>query len=281
MRRRGLASVYGFIMIYLLVIASLQALSLTLSSGESAEAAAQQAAQVQQSRSLEHLKVSLSQGGNVTIVNDGLITSVATLLLIQEKTGSRTLSVGASLPVGATTLVQVGPSPTSVAVVTKLGDVFPASVGGSSQPSGVLKTLVSVVGGPGVDAQLYQNPSDPTRYFLSAGTAASAFSSQTGLKQWSFDAGQGEVTDVLPLTGGTVYVSDGYYGDIFTSNLYRLSSSGSVTSTYSMRLLRLYTTIEVQYPNNGQPPYPVGLQPVQKGADSLYAYYDGWFLSST
>ena len=48
-----------------------------------------------------------------------------------------------------------------------------------------------------------------------------------------------------------------------------------------MRLLRLYTTVEVQFPNNGQPPYPVGSQPVQKGTDGLYAYYDGWFLSSS
>jgi len=88
------------------------------------------------------------------------------------------------------------------------------------------------------------------------------------------------VTDVLPLSDGGVYVSDGYFGNQFSSNLYRLTSSGTSVGTYSMRLLRLYNSIEVQYPDNDQPPYPLGSQPVLKAEDGLYAYYDGWFFSS-
>src|SRR5689334_22661061 len=82
-RRAGLSSAYGFIMIYLLVIASLQAVSAALSSSERADAAAQHAGQVAQMRSLERLQVGLSRGGNVTITNDGLIPSKLSFLLLQ------------------------------------------------------------------------------------------------------------------------------------------------------------------------------------------------------
>ncbi|MDA4115966.1 MAG: hypothetical protein OK442_05370 [Thaumarchaeota archaeon] len=281
-RRGGLSSVYGFIMIYLLVIASLQAVSSALSSGENADAAAQQAGQVAQMRSLEHLNVGMS-GGNVTVTNNGLIPSRLSFLLLQNSTLSKELPVDDSLPVGSSVVIEAASSgafPSSVAVVTSLGDVF-ATAPSSAPSGGSWKTLEAGVGGPGIDMQVYQNPSDPTRFFVSEGSSAHAYSSLTAAPIWSFDAGEGEVTDVLPLSDGTTYVSDGYFGDQFTSNLFELTASGVSAASYSMRLLRLYTTIEVQYPNNGQPPYPVGSQPVQKGTDGLYAYYDGWFLASS
>jgi len=280
--RTGLASVYGFIMIYLLAMASLEAISMSVSSDQQEEAAAQQAGQVSQTRSLERLSVSLSQEGNVTITNDGLIPSEVAFLLLQGAASSRLLRDAAPLAVGATTVVDLpSPPPVAVAVVTSLGDVF-ASVPSSGPSMGAgTKTLLAGVGGPGVDAQVYQNPSDPSRFFVAAGQTASAYSTATGARLWAFDAGEGEVTDVLPLSDGGVYVSDGYYGDQFTSTLFGLTSSGASALSYTMRLLRLYTTVEVQFPNNGQPPYPVGSQPVQKGADGLFAYYDGWLLSSS
>jgi len=281
-RRTGLSSVYGFIMIFLLVVASLQAISNALSSSESADAAAQQAGQVAQMRSLERLQVKLS-GGNVTITNDGLIPSQLSFLLLQNSSVSEELAVQDSLEVGASVVVAAGSAsfPSSVAAVTSLGNVF-ASSPSTGQSSVVgLKTLEAALGGPVVDAQLYQNPSDPSRFFVSAGSSAVAFSASTGARLWSFNASEGEVTDVLPLSDGGVYVSDGYYGDQFSSSLFRLSSSGTSTFAYTMRLLRLYTTVEIQYPNGGQPPYPVGSQPVQKGTDGLYAFYDGWFFSSS
>jgi hypothetical protein len=283
-RRSALSSIYGFIMIYLLVIASLQAISLSLSSSHNAEAAAQQAGQVAQLRSLEHLRVGLTRGGNVTIDNDGLIPSSLSLLLLQNSSLSRELPLRQSLAVGASVVVEAplsGSFPSSVAVVTSLGDVFASAASSASTRSGNWKTLWADLGGPGVDGQLYQNPSDPTRFFVTAGPSASAFSALKGTQLWSFNASQGEVTDVLPLSDGGVYVSNGYYGDQFTSNLYRLSSSGTSVWTYSMRLFRLYTALEVQFPDGDPAPYPVGSQPVQKGADGLYAYYDGWFFSSS
>ncbi len=280
--RSGLSSIYGFIMIYLLVIASLQAVSTSLSSSQVAEAAAQQAGQVSQMRSLEHLRVTMSTGGNVTITNDGLIPSSLSFLLMQNSSLSRELSLQKPLPVGASVSLGTSPTvsfPTSVAAVTSLGNVF-ASSAGATPSGGIWRTLLPLVGGPGVDAQLYQNPADQTRFFLSVGPSASAFSASKGTELWTFNAGQGEVTDVLPLSDGGVFVSDGYYGDQFTSSLYRLTSSGTSVWTYSMRLLRLYSALEVQFPDNDQPPAPLGSQPVQKGQDGLYAYYDGWFFSS-
>jgi hypothetical protein len=283
-RRSGLSSVYGFIMMYLLVIASLQAVSTALSSSEKADAAAQQAGQVGQMRSLERLEVGLLRGGNVTITNDGLIPSQLSYLLLQNSSVSRELPVQDSVAVGASVVVNAGSTnsfPSSVAVVTSLGNVFASSPSSASSSGGAWRTLEASVGGPDVDSQLYQNPSDPSRFYVSEGPSAFAYSTLTGGQIWSFDAGQGEVTDVLPLADGSAYISDGYYGDQFTSNLFGLTPSGTSVSTYTMRLLRLYTTVEVQFANNGQPPYPVGSQPVQKAADALYAYYDGWFFSSS
>jgi hypothetical protein len=282
-RRAGLSSVYGFIMIYLLVIASLQSISSALSSGESADAAAQQAGQVAQLRSLEHLRVGVSREGNVTITNDGLIPSELSFLLLQNSTVSRELPLQDSLAVGASVVVISGATstfPTSVVVVTSLGDVFATSPSASSPPGGVWKTLEVAIGGPDVDAQLYQNPSDPAHFFLAEGPSAFAYSTETGAQLWSFDAGEGEVTAVLPLSDGSAYVSDGYYGDQFTSTLFRVTSSGLPAQSYTMRLLRLYTSVEVEFANDAQAPYPVGSQPVQKGTDALYAYYDGWLFSS-
>jgi len=275
--KRGLASVYGFIMIYLLVMASLQAISEVMSSSDSAQEATQQAAQLGQERSLERLSVGLS-GGNVTVTNNGLIPSEVSFLLARNSSGSREVAVGKQLGVGSTLVLAAGGA-SGVAVVTGLGDVFQSSQ--SSSPSPGAKTLDGAVGGPDVDAQIYQNPDDPGRFFLAQGPTVEAYSASQGSQAWSFDAGQGEVTDVMPLSDGGVYVSDGYYGDQFTADLYDLQPSGSVQSTYSMRLFRLWTTVEVQYPNGGLPPWPAGSQPVEKGADSLYSYYDGWFFSSS
>jgi len=280
--RAALSSVYGFIMIYLLVIASLQAISVSLSSSQSAESAAQRAGQVAQMRSLEHLRVGISRGGNVTIANDGLIPSSLSYLLTQSSSVSRALPLRQTLSVGTSVVVGARPALSflSVAVVTSLGNVFASSR--SSAPSGgTWKTLIASIAGPGVDAQLYRNPNDPARFFLSAGSSAYAFSALQGAELWSFNESQGTVTDVLPLSDGGVYISDGYFGDHFSSSLSRLTSSGTPSWTYSMRLLRLYSALEIQFPDNDQPPSPLGSQPVQKGMDGLFAYYDGWFFSSS
>lgn len=279
--RRAVSSVYGFIVIYLLVMASLQAISLALSAGEGADEAAQRAQQVDQLRTVERLAVTLS-GGNLTVTNDGLIPSSLSSMLLRNSSVSRVVSLDDSLPVGASVVEDLAasmPFPTTAAVVTTLGNVFEATVS-SAGPRGAFKVLGSAVGGPDIDAQIYQNPADPTRFFLAVGSSAFAFSSSTGKELWSFNASQGEVTDVLPLSDGGVYVSDGYFGSQFTSDLYRLSSAGTCLATYSMRLLKLWTTVEIQYPNGGLPPWPFGSQPVDKGEDSLFAYYDGWFFSS-
>lgn len=271
-------------MIYLLVIASLQALSMTISSNATAESAAQHAGQVNQMRSLEHLRVTLSRGGNVTISNDGLILSVLAVLLTQNSTISRQLSMGQqSLPVGSTMTLSAKPAgafPSTVAVVTSLGNVFASSPASPSSSGGNWKTLQTSANLPAIDEQIFQNPADPSRFFLSAGSSVSAYSTARGTQLWSFDAGQGLVTDVIPLSDGTAYVSNGYYGNQFSSSLFRLTSSGTSVWEYTVRLFRLYNALESQFPDGDVPPTPVGSQPVEKGVDSLFAYYDGWFFST-
>src|SRR5256885_15167437 len=101
-------------MIYLLVIASLQAISLSRSSSQSAESAAQRAGQVAQMRSLEHLRVGISRGGNVTIANDGLIPSSLSYLLTQNSSVSRALPLRQTLSVGTSVVVGAGPALSSL-----------------------------------------------------------------------------------------------------------------------------------------------------------------------
>ena len=274
--RRALSSIYGFIVVYLLVLASFQVMTSAVSSQAAVVDAYQESQELGQSRSLEHLTLSAS-GKNVSMTNDGLIPSVVSYLLLRNASGSTVVPVGRSLEIGSS-LSEVARGSSSVSAVTSLGNVFTLDVAPSSQSS--WKSWQGV-GGPEVDMQLFQNPSDPTRFFATVGPWVYAFSSSSGELLWSFDGGTGEATDVLPLSNGYVYASMGYSGSSRVATLYELSSAGSVVNTYSMRLLRLYTAVQIQYPNGGLPPFPVGSEPVQRGADSTYVAYDGWFFSSS
>jgi hypothetical protein len=119
------------------------------------------------------------------------------------------------------------------------------------------------------NAQLYQSPYDNSSFFLADGSNVYAFSSSGSLK-WSFDAGLGYVTDVLPLSGGDVYVSDGYGSTSNYAQLFELSARGSIIQDYTARLFQ--TT-------DGGSGYSSA--PVTKGLDASYVYYDGWFYSSS
>jgi hypothetical protein len=273
--KRGLSSIYGFIVVYLLVIASLQVISSSVSSQAAAANAYQESQELGQSRSLEHLTLAIS-GRNVTMTNDGLVPSVVSYLLLANSSKSTLVPVGRSLAIGSSLSLGARGAST-ISAVTSLGGVF--TVRGSPSSSQSSWKGWEGVGGPDVDMQLFQNPSDTSRFFASEGPWVYAFSS-SGSLLWSFDGGPGEVTDVLPLSNGYVYASLGYYGSTRTATLYELSSAGAVVNTYSVRLLRLYTTVDVQYPAP-LPPFPVGSEPVQRAADSTYVVYDGWFYSSS
>ena len=274
--RRALSSIYGFIVIYLLALASFQVIGTAISSQAATSNAYQQAQELGQARSLEHLTLTI-WNTTVSVANDGSVPSMVSYLILRNTTRSTVVPVGRTIPMGSSISLGIR-SGSSVSAVTSLGNVFKEAASTS-----VLTNVKGWkgVGGPDVDMQLYQNPYDFSRFFVSSNSRVYEFSSVSGNQVWSFDSGLGEVTDILPLSNGYVYVADGYLGSTRTATFYELNLTGGVTSTYSMRLLRLFTTIEIQYADGDVPPFPIGSEPVQRGVDGLYAAYDGWFFSSS
>ncbi|MDG6925612.1 MAG: hypothetical protein JRN09_03570 [Nitrososphaerota archaeon] len=263
-RRRGISSIYGFIMIFLLSMASVQTWSYAVSSMASVEGASAQQHQVQQMQSVERLTLSESSG-NLTVSNTGQIPSTVQFLRLIGPNDSRTIPVDETLAVGSS-LVEAVPLADTVQVVTSLGDVFtfsPPPDPGSSVWSGAM------LSGGQDNAQVFQSPYDPSSFFVSYGPSVYSFSSG-GLQQWSFDAGAGYVTDVLPISNGDVFVSTGYGLTSNSGDLFLLSAGGTVIQTYPVRYM--------QTPG-GAPDNPAA--PVTRGEDSSYVLYDGWFYSES
>jgi len=263
-RRKGISSIYGFIMIFLLSMASIQTWSSAVSSMSSLESASDQGSQLQQMQSIEHLSLAES-GPNLTISNNGQIPSTAEYLRVAGPNDSRTIALDVEIAVGSALTVPITQGE-SIEVVTALGNVF--SLRPSTDPPGSAWSGGVLDGGLN-NAQLYQSPYDNSSFFIADGPDVYAFSSSGSFK-WSFDAGLGYVTDVLPLSNGDIYVSDGYGSTSNYAELFELSPSGSVIQQNPVRLFQ--TT-------DGGSGYSSA--PVTKGSDASYAYYDGWFYSSS
>jgi hypothetical protein len=263
-RRKGLSSIYGFIMIFLLSMASLQTWSSAVSSMASIESASDQGNQLQQMQSIEHLVLTES-GPNLTIANNGEIPSTAEFLRFGGPNDSRTIALDAEIAVGSSLTVHI-PSGDAVEIVTALGNVF--TVWPPSDPPGSVWSGDILRGGLD-NAQLFQSPYYNSSFFLAEGPSVYAFSS-SGSPQWSFDAGSGFITDVLPLSNGDVYVSAGYGSTSNSAELFELGPAGTLIQTYSGRLLQTVSGV------SDDPTVPV-----TKGADSSYALYDGWFYSES
>ncbi len=138
MRRgsRGISSIYGFIMIFLLSMASIQTWSSAVGSLTELQGASDQSHQLEQMQGLEHLSLSLSDG-NLTIANDGQVPSNLDYLRLVGQNDSKTIALEGELAVGGSMKVPVEGSGQSVEVVTSLGNVF------------VLSRLGADPGGPG------------------------------------------------------------------------------------------------------------------------------------
>jgi hypothetical protein len=260
---KGISSVYGFIMIFLLSMASIQTWSSAVGAMESIQGASDQSAQLHQLQGIEHLSLSL-YAGNLTITNDGQVASTVEFLRLVGANSSRTIAVNSQVGVGDSLKESVPPG-YAVQAVSSLGNVFTSSL--ASDPPG------SVWSGPsgnagGENAQLFEDVYDPSLFFLSSGSRVDAFSG-SGSLQWSFNAGVGIVTDVMPISTGQIFVSVGYATISNTAQLYELDSSGRVVALFPVRLLA--------YPSGPDGPYE---QPVAKGVDSGFVYYDGWFYSA-
>jgi hypothetical protein len=263
---RGISSIYGFIMIFLLCMASIQTWSSAVGSLEELQGASDQSHQLEQIQGLEHLSLYLYDG-NLTVANDGQIPTTLAYLRLVGPNDSKTIPLGEELAVGDSVQIAVKGSSDSVEVVTSLGNVFALSPRGADQEGSGYWSGQSRVAGGESDVQLFQNPSDASVFFVGSGSTVYAFNT-AGVQLWSFDAGQGFVTDVMPLSGGDVYVSVGYEYGSNTAQLYELSPAGGLIASF---LVRLEQSV------NGDLSLEV---PVSKGVSSQYALYDGWFYDA-
>ncbi len=171
-RRKGLSSIYGFVMIFLLSMASLQTWSSAVSSMASIESASDQGNQLQQMQSIEHLALTES-GPNLTIANNGEVPSTAEFLRFAGPNDSRTITLGAEIAVGASVTVHV-PSGDAIEVVTALGNVF--TVWPPSDPPGSV-WYGDILRGGLDNAELFQSPYYNSSFFLAVGSSVYAFSS--------------------------------------------------------------------------------------------------------
>ena len=128
-RREALSSVYGFIVLYTLIVVGLGAFSAVMYANANLESSHQRAGQIDSMRHLEHLTLTLTPG-SVIVLNDGLITSQLAYLHLVYPSTSTDSRVATTLSVNSTLSLSVSPSVARVAVVTELGDVFWA--GGAS-----------------------------------------------------------------------------------------------------------------------------------------------------
>ena len=122
-RRQGLSSVYGFIVIYTLIVVGLGAFSAVMYANANLESSRQRANQIDSMRHLEHLTLTLTPG-SVIVLNDGLITSQLAYLHLTYPSTSTDSRIATTLSVNSTLSLQVSPSVSRVAVVTELGNVF-------------------------------------------------------------------------------------------------------------------------------------------------------------
>src|SRR5438128_960634 len=122
-RREALSSVYGFIVLYTLIVVGLGAFSAVMYANANLESSHQRAGQIDSMRHLEHLTLTLTPG-SVIVLNDGLITSQLAYLHLVYPSTSTDSRVATTLSVNSTLSLSVSPSVARVAVVTDLGDVF-------------------------------------------------------------------------------------------------------------------------------------------------------------
>src|SRR3989441_8976268 len=122
-RRQALSSVYGFIVVYTLIVVGLGAFSAVMYANANLESSHQRAGQIDSMRHLEHLTLTLTPG-SLIVLNDGLITSQLAYLHLVYPSTSTDSRIATTLSVNFSLSLSVSPSVARVAVVTDLGDVF-------------------------------------------------------------------------------------------------------------------------------------------------------------
>jgi hypothetical protein len=121
--RKGLSAVYGFIVIFTLLMAGIGAALTIMDSQASVWSAQDRARQIQASQQAERLALSLN-GSSLTIRNVGLAPSQVLYLYQKGVTTSTDRRLGASLQEGSNLTTTVARGMLSFAVITSLGNVF-------------------------------------------------------------------------------------------------------------------------------------------------------------
>ena len=143
--RKGLSAVYGFIVIYLLVMAGLSAISNVASSQASLEQSVDRARQLDSLRSSEHLDLERSNG-TLMVENDGSVLSSLQDIVFRTSEGTSVKDIDYQLPAGANASFPVGSGGGNIGVLTRYGNLFWASTDspGSSCSNGTYTVDVSV-----------------------------------------------------------------------------------------------------------------------------------------
>src|SRR3989442_9286432 len=122
-RKQALSSVYGFIVVYTLIVVGLGAFSAVMYANANLESSRHRAGQIDAMQHLEHLTLTLSPG-SVIVLNDGLITSQLAYLHLVSPSTSTDSRVATTLSVNSSLSLSLRTSVARVAVVTELGNVF-------------------------------------------------------------------------------------------------------------------------------------------------------------
>ncbi len=143
-KKRALSSVYGFIVVYTLIVAGLGAYSAVMDANEALDSSRQRADQIESMRPLEHLTITLGPD-YASVLNDGLIPSNLAYLHTISASTSTDVRLGDKLSVDSSLSLPIPSSAYRVAVVTGLGNVFWA---GTNLQAGNYSVIFDVNGLP-------------------------------------------------------------------------------------------------------------------------------------
>ncbi len=121
--RKGLSAVYGFVVIYLLIMAGLSAISNVANSQVAVQQSNDRARQLDSLRSSERLEVQYSNG-TVSVRNDGSVLSTLEDLVTRASSGTVVAPLGVQLPVGGNVTLLAPASAEEVGVLTASGNLF-------------------------------------------------------------------------------------------------------------------------------------------------------------
>jgi hypothetical protein len=121
--RKALSAIYGFVVLYLLIMAGLSAISNVSGSQVSLDQSVSRAAQLQSQRSSEHLLVQLSNR-TLLLTNDGSGVASLTYLVSRSNSGTSYLPLHSLLGAEGNLTLRVAPGTIHAGVLTVLGNVF-------------------------------------------------------------------------------------------------------------------------------------------------------------